>query len=430
MFPVLRTISAVVCAFALAIAAAPPADADVFRILDDPREAAQARVDLFQQAQSEIDALYFLARRDRITFAALSLLRDARRRGVGSVRLIVDANFQHIPKEVLAYLSDEGVQVRVYHPLTLRHPSWLFRRMHDKVVVVDGKRYITGGRNLAEAYFGLATKKNFVDRDVYVEGPSAEEADRYFEALWSSRDVATLQVHVSPEAKVRAAEMLDASVDTLVGKGFLELDTCHDWSAGQDTSPTVQFLHDPVVPADGERLTPQISEFFAGARESIVVESPYVIPSTSILQLLEKKAAEGVSVTIVTNSLRSTDGVLPQAAYLKNRRRVLRAGIDIREYKGRDTLHAKSAVIDGQIAMIGTYNVDPRSQNLNTEIMCVVDDAAAAEALLASIEQHKKNAWTIRAGRLPRERYPGVSRAARFRVWVAHLLLPLIQGQL
>src|SRR5687767_2859513 len=84
-----------------------PASGDVFRILDDDREAAQARVDLIQQAGREIHALYFLARNDRITFTALALLRDARRRGVPSVRLIVDANFHRIPKGVLAHLREE-----------------------------------------------------------------------------------------------------------------------------------------------------------------------------------------------------------------------------------------------------------------------------------------------------------------------------------
>src|SRR6185503_15138593 len=94
------------------------ASADVFRILDDPRDAAQARVDVIQQATTDISALYFLARNDRVTLAALALLCDARRRGVGSVRLIVDANFNRIPKAVLAHLTAEGVEIRVYHPLT------------------------------------------------------------------------------------------------------------------------------------------------------------------------------------------------------------------------------------------------------------------------------------------------------------------------
>src|SRR5687767_6309451 len=134
----------------LLLVVAATSNADVVRVLDDPRDAMQARVDIIQQSQQEVHALYFIARNDRIALGALALLRDARRRGVPSVRLIVDANFSHIPKAVLAHLRDEGVEVRVYHPMTLRHPNWIFRRMHEKVVVVDGARYITGGRNLAE----------------------------------------------------------------------------------------------------------------------------------------------------------------------------------------------------------------------------------------------------------------------------------------
>src|ERR1700756_2872037 len=199
-----RSVRAVFLLLSLLLAGA--AQADVFRLLDDDRQAAQARVDLIQQAGSEIDAGYFLAHNDRITITALALLRDARRRGVGRVRLIVDANFQHIPRAVLAHLRDEGVEVRVYHQITFRRPSWLFHRMHEKFVVVDGARYIAGGRNLAEEYFGLR-KRNFVDRDVYVDGPSAAEAERHFEELWGSGDVADLRVRVSEGEKRNASAL-------------------------------------------------------------------------------------------------------------------------------------------------------------------------------------------------------------------------------
>lgn len=418
---------AVFCALAGA------ARADVFRILDDPREAAQARVDLIQQAEREIHALYFLARNDRITLSALALLREARRRGVPSVRLIVDANFHRIPKAVLAHLRDEGVEVRVYHPLTLRHPSWLFRRMHEKVVVVDGERYITGGRNLAEAYFGMAKKKNYVDRDVYVEGASAAEADHHFDTLWSSEHVARLKVHVTRREKAAAEEMLDRVLyDLSCGHSFVKLDTGTDWSAGQRDVSTVAFLHDPVEPEDGDRLSVRLAGILESARTSIVIESPYLVPPKQLRELLEKKLAEGVYVQIVTNSLRSTDGVLPQAGYLKYRRRLARAGIDVREYKGPDPLHAKSAVIDGRIVLVGSYNIDPRSQNLNTEVMCVVEDEALAQELLESIDLHLQNAWRIHGNGRPAraERYPRVSHAKKVRAWFARFLLPIVENQL
>ena len=397
------------------------ASADVFRILDDPADALQARVDIIQQADSEIHALYFLARDDRVTLAALALLREARGRGVGSVKLIVDANFSHIPKAVLAHLRDEGVEVRVYHPITLRHPSWLWRRMHEKVVVVDGERYIAGGRNLAEAYFGMA-KKNYVDRDVYVEGLSAADAESHFEKVWSSKHVAELDVHVTARRKEQAKEALAHALEELQAAGMVTLNTGSNWSEGQRDVGEVRFLHDPLVPGKGERVGVQLAKLLDGAKESIVIESPYLVPSRALRELLQRKVAEGVSVTVLTNSLRSCDGILPQAGYLKYRGRLVRAGIDVREYKGPDMLHAKTAVIDGRIVIVGSYNLDQRSQNLDSEVVCITEDEEIARQVLASIDGHIENAWVIRGARLPR---------LSLRVWAARVLfVPLFEPQL
>jgi cardiolipin synthase C len=403
---------------ALVFAAA--ANADVLRILDDPSDAAQARVDVIQQARREINALYFLARDDRVTMTALALLRDAQRRGIVS-RLVVDAHFHHIPKSVLAHLRDEGVEVKVYHPLTLRHPSWIFRRMHEKLVVVDGARFITGGRNLAEAYFGLA-RKNYVDRDIYVEGASAADADAHFEELWSSIHVARLRVRVSASEKQRAAERLDALMDELrAGESFVRLDTGRDWSRDGVRVDGARFLHDPV--GEGTRVGTRMTEMFEQATQSIVIESPYFVPSRSLRAVLERKRAQGVRVQIVTNSFRSTDGLLPYAGYLKYGRRLVRHGVDVREYKGPDMLHAKSAVIDGQIIVIGSYNVDPRSHHLDLEAVCVARNERLAAELLAAIDEHARNAWKV-------ESAPPVPAAKALSLGAMRLILPLVEGQL
>jgi phosphatidylserine/phosphatidylglycerophosphate/cardiolipin synthase-like enzyme len=142
-------------------------------------------------------------------------------------------------------------------------------------------------------------------------------------------------------------------------------------------------------------------------------------------QLLLAKRAEGVDIVVLTNSLRSTDGLLPQAAYLKYRRRLARAGIQFHEYKGPDALHAKSIVVDGRVALIGSYNIDPRSRYLNTEVFCVAEDEEFARELHASIESHLEDSWTIRPAAEPR-----LSRVMSLRLWAARLLLPLIEPQL
>lgn len=389
------------------------ADADTVRILDDPREALQARADVIRQAKTRVTMLYFLARDDRVTLAVLALLRDARHRGVGDVRVIVDGSFHRIPKAVMAHLRDEGIEVRTYHPFDLRHPTWLLHRMHEKVIVADGERYITGGRNLDESYFGLSRKRNFLDRDVYVEGASAADADRRFEELWASKDVSRMGLHASRRAKREAAEHLGDALQEMTAAGFIDPDQTRDWRVGRMETSSVRFVPTPHV---GDVVVDALQS----AERSIVIESPYFIPPQFLREVLVKKLAEGVRVVVLTNSIRSTDGLLPQAAYLQYRHELARAGIDFREYKGPDTLHSKSIIIDGRLAMIGSYNIDPRSHFLNTEVMCVVDDEALAAELLRSVDVDTDNAWVI----------DPASRGISLRIWAMQLLLPLLEHQL
>ncbi len=409
--------------------AALPSRADRVRIIEDPAEAAQVRVDLLQQAETDVAVLYFLVRNDRVTLASLALLRDARRRGIESVRLLADANFTRIPKPLLAHLTNEGVQVRVYHPVDLLHPSWLFRRMHEKLTVVDRSRYVTGGRNLGEAYFGLA-KRNYADRDIYVAGDSAGEASRHFDAVWSSRHVDDLDVHVSAREIAEAAALLDGVMEEMRrGDSFVTLDTGRDWSDGAREAGEVRFVHDPVEYRRGARVANQILPILERAESSIVIESPYLVPSRAVRELFERKEREGVRVVVLTNSIHSTDGGLPFAAYVRHRRRLLRRGIEIYEYKGPDMLHAKSFVVDGKIVGVGSYNLDPRSQNLNTEVMCVSEDEEIAAELRDLIGIRIVNAWP--AGH-PHEDAPPISVARRLGEWLARalVLIPVVESQL
>ena len=169
----------------------------------------------------------------------------------------------------------------------------------------------------------------------------------------------------------------------------------------------------------------------AGEEVSILIESPYLIPSKEFLDLLASKVRSGVWVTIVTNSLRSSDGVLAQVGYLRYRRQVRRAGIAIWEFKGPDCLHAKSLVIDGRLAMIGSYNIDHRSEDLDHEVMSVADEPARARELRDLINIHMQNSWWVDGyGRLQRVQHWAGERGRRIRAWFARLLLPVIEPQL
>jgi putative cardiolipin synthase len=398
----------------LVLLLASAARADVVRILADDREAAQARVDLIRQAHQRIEVLYFMAKDDKMALAILQLLRDARRRGVPEVRMVIDGSFRRIPKAVLAHLRDEGVRVRTYHPFDLRHLNWMLRRMHEKVIVVDGKRYITGGRNLAEAYFGMGRTTNYRDLDIYVDGPSAADAERRFETVWGSRDVADLHGHVIGRTKREAARHLGDALEAMTRSGFIDLGPARDWSRGAVEVGPVRFL------AGRTDVGGDMAALIAAAKESVVIESPYFIPPRFFRELLLKKLADGVRIVVVTNSVRSTDGLLPQVAYLKYRGDLARAGIDFHEYKGPDCLHGKAIIVDGHVVMIGSYNIDPRSQYLNTEVTCVAENDELARELQALIDGHIENAWTIDAA----------PNASPLRVWALRLLLPILEHQL
>jgi putative cardiolipin synthase len=399
-------------ALSLVVLLAAAARADIVRILDKDQQAAQARVDLIRSAKDRIEVLYFIAKDDRVSAAMLQLLRDARRRGV-SVRMVIDGTFRRIPKGILAHLRDEGVVIRTYHPFDLRHLNWIDHRMHDKLIVVDGKRYITGGRNLDESYFGLSPKINYRDIDIYVDGDSAVDAERRFEQVWDSKDVAALHGHVTRRAKRDATEHLGDSLNEMVRSKFIDLGTPRDWSEGA--------LHDgPVKFVAGHGIGVYLTPLMAAAKESIVIESPYFIPPRFLRELLLKKLADGVRITVVTNSVRSTDGLLPQVGYLKYRGSLARAGIDFHEYKGPDCLHGKVILVDGRIAMVGSYNIDPRSEYLNTEVMAIAENEELARDLQQLIDRHIDNAWTIQTA----------PQAPALRLIAIQMLMPILEHQL
>jgi len=115
--------------------------ADRVRILATDRQAAEARVEMVLSAREEILASAFIFGDDPFTLTSLGLLRDAARRGV-RVQLIVDAQWNRIPRAVQAHLKAEGIEIREYHPFRFDRLHWVTRRMHDKMAVVDGRELL------------------------------------------------------------------------------------------------------------------------------------------------------------------------------------------------------------------------------------------------------------------------------------------------
>ena len=420
----------------LALLLPAPALADRVRILETDREAAEARVEMVLAARSEILAEYFIVGDDPFSLTSLSLLRDAARQGI-EVRMIVDAQWNKIPRAVEAHLLAEGIEIRLYHPFRLDKLHWITRRMHDKLLVVDGAALLAGGRNIESPYFGLGRqlrRRNYIDVDLQVEGDSAAEARRYFLELWESREVKKARTRATPGEMAEAARELDrhkAWLDARIEAARNDPDRRPAELA--EVGP-VRFLHDPVGRKGVDRgVGHELLDLLDSARESVVIESPYLVPSKALQRGLARTLARGVRVRILTNSLATTDNLWPQAGYAGHKKGLVRSGVELWEYAGPECLHSKVAVIDGETVIVGSYNLDPRSEHLNTELALVATDRALAGEMLRTMDEHLQQSVRIDEHGRPEgasERYPGVPCRKVWKLRALRLLTPFIKKQL
>ena len=433
--PARRLAPALAAAALLAALAAPAARGEAARLLLDAEGAAAARVERVLAAEREVLASTFIVGGEPLSLTALALLRDASRRGV-DVKLLVDAQWNKMPPAVAAHLLDEGVEIRLYHPFRWRRPGWITRRLHDKLLVVDGEALVAGGRNVESPYFGLGrqlSRRDYVDADVLLEGTVAAEARLYFLALWQSGHVRPAAPRAEAAARRQAAAELDRH------RGWLAARVAAEVAAGRTAPPlqpveAARLLHDPVA---GKTAGPGVAEALAAlldaAETSVAIESPYLVPTRQLEALLERTIARGVSVRILTNSLASTDNLWAQAGYVGERRELVAMGVELWELAGPESLHSKVAVLDGATAVVASFNLDPRSQRLNREVAVVIEDAELAGELAAWMDGHLSGAVRIDERGWPEGAdgpFPGVSRGKRLRLCLYRFLTPLIRSQL
>jgi putative cardiolipin synthase len=459
--------------------AAHPGHSGVY-VLESAEEALLARAWLARNAAKSIDVQYFIWSTDNIGILAAEALLAAADRGV-RVRVLVDDLLIDAPdKSLLALAKHPLIDIRIYNPRTsvgvplqtrLLNVVTDFRgvnqRMHDKIVLVDGKVAITGGRNMAAEYFDYHHGFNFRDRDVLLLGDGARVAQASFERFWSSPLAAQVeQLYDGLGLMQKNVGVDDAEVQKIY-RGLREYarapeNFAPEVRAAIEATPAsfgriarqtawteVEFISDQPGKNDnrfaldgGGATAIKLATLVEAAREKIVIQSPYLVLSDRALELFEQALARGVRVAISTNSMAATDNLPAFSGYRNQRDRLLRMGIGIHEYRpdprsrqgaiqrgvaatGKATvmsLHAKSMVVDSRIAYVGTFNLDPRSENLNTEVGVVIHDAAVARAVEEAIEQDMGPGESWNAATDDPDRHAPLAKRAKVR---ALQLLPL-----
>lgn len=443
-------------------------------ILEKGEEALIGRAWLTQHAARSIDVQYFIWSTDNIGILAAEQLLSAAERGV-SVRVLVDDFLIDAEDRTLLLLSAHpNVQIRIYNPKFVvgvglwdraKNSVTGFRdvnqRMHDKTAIFDGVAGITGGRNMAAEYFDFNHVFNFRDRDVLILGSAVRDMQQNFDEFWDSEFAVPVEkiledqlVGITSEDVVRRAADLHAYADDATNfepqireaidstpQFFPALMQAMVWG-------DVRFISDVPGKNDGAsgfggggESTNQLINAVKAAKKSILIQSPYLILPEGGVELFAQLIKQGVEIRISTNSLASTDNIPAFAGYSSQRSDLLEAGVGLYEFKPspaiRDqliaryprlaeydpifSLHAKSMVIDDAIIFIGTFNLDPRSTNLNTEVGVLIENPELARQLRESVERDIQpgNSWHTTADFDPDSQ---VGYGKRLQVWMFRLL--------
>lgn len=418
-------------------------------VLEDGSGSMVARAWLSEYAEKTIDIQYFIFSTDNVGLIACDYLIRAADRGV-KIRIIiddimVDADIQ----DILTFDSHENITVKIYNPGVnlgknifnkIKKFATDFRsanqRMHNKTFIVDGQVVITGGRNIADEYFDYDHEYNFRDRDILLLGKESEKVNASFSEFWNS-----------PLSK-KVAGIIKEKPENIYSEN--RFDNLHEYACNPDNFwpqirqrikalPTtfnaiknsekliwldsVAFISDDPGKNDGTNgllgggiSTSALIDLVRNAKSSIEIQTPYLI-TTELSQNLFREAVErGVKIRILTNSLASTDNIEAFSSYQTDRKKLLNTGVRIFEFRPDAAertkimtgelqekldhepifgLHAKSMVIDNKITVIGTFNLDPRSANLNTECIVVINSDEVSRGVLNGMEEEFKpeNSW-------------------------------------
>jgi len=451
--------------------------------LKDGPGAFAARVVLVNSAVSSIDLEYYIWHDDTTGGLMFDALRRAADRGV-RVRLLLDdlTTRGGLDSMLAALTAHTNVEVRLFNPFL--HRSFrsldyltdsfrLNRRMHNKSLTVDGVATIIGGRNIADEYFQAGDGLGYVDLDVLAIGAVVGEVSRSFDDFWQSGSSypASLLLEPAKPADLTRLDSLGARARSAPGserytRAIRDSELARDLAAGQLPfiwATTHLVVDDPAKglgkSAKGADLARRLEEtLHHRVGEELLIVSPFFVPRAIGRDMLIGLAQRGVSIRVLTNGAESADVDAACAAYRTYRKHLLKAGVDLFELKrgsGRTvseeahgaatSLHAKTIAIDRAQIFVGSFNFDPRSANLNTEIGLVIDSPELAGALSRSFEEavplhayeleldeEENIVWLERAAggeepqRLTHEPGAGFWR----RMWLGSLAILPIEGQL
>lgn len=419
-------------------------------LLENGDDALLARIHLIRHATETIDIQTFIWEADDSGIFVFAELLAAARRGV-RVRLLIDDLSLRKNAEYVAYIATvhPNIELRQYNPVASQISAnvlQLFKgyvlefgnvnqRMHTKAFIVDGRLGIAGGRNYSDEYFDRGAKRSFKDRDLLVAGPVAGAMTQVFEDFWRfelsvrSRDMkdvrdkleaGTVSVPVVAEeyaappqfhALSRCADNRDCVYERIVRQAY--------------PISNIEYVADAPGKSLGSARVPASTEslwqLIEGAEHSITLQSPYLVIGNQSVRRLKKlrRQKPDLVARVSTNSLAASDHFQAYAYSYKNKKSYLKSvRLQVFEFKPRPVdeqqfvseidsivrdkdyyvcVHGKTFIFDSRLIWLGSFNLDRRSSDLNTEAGFVIADESLAEDLeiLIGRDMAPQNAWTM-----------------------------------
>ena len=398
-----------------------------FYLLSDSLDSLAARLLLAKRAERSLDAQYYLITNDHVGFVFIGLLLDAADRGVRVRLLLDDIQTKGYDPGMAALDSHPNFEVRIFNPFSGRGSrvgdgltdfKRINRRMHNKSFTVDGQVTIIGGRNIAEEYFAGREDVNFGDPDVLGIGPVVGDVERMFDTYWNHRAALPVPAFAKmPEDPAKELERLRERIaqarDEIASTRYAAAvrKEVEEWIASDLSLYTwapYEVVYDSPDKARGSTakgaasIVDPLRETVQSAREGLIFISPYFVPRESGIDSFRELKEKGLRIRVITNSLASTNHSVVHSGYAPSRRRLLKMGVELYEVRpgarvsgtrragnvsAKGSLHTKAFVVDRQKLFVGSFNLDPRSAKLNTELGVIIESPELASLSVDWIDE-------------------------------------------
>lgn len=372
-------------------------------VVEKNGDALLQRIRLIKNAEKEIVLSTFAFHSDNSGKIVIGALREAADRGV-KVKVLTDGFESWVAMEFNPFFhalsSHKNIEVKLYNRANPLKPWTLMGRMHDKYLVADRKTYMLGGRNTYDYFLGdFPGHKNY-DRDVFVhcENPtsesSVEELLRYFERVWELNicsDFHEKEKLAEKKSVQEAAQEADKCYKAYFAEN--EAGICdRDYTKNTFETEKIALISNPIHTGAKEPIAwYEMGEVMKRASERVKIHTPYIICNDAMYNTWKEIAEAVPDFAVMTNSVTNNGNAFGASDYEKHKKEILDTGIDIWEYEGGISYHGKSVLVDDDISMVGSFNMDMRSAYLDTELMLVIRSKEINRQLETNLEEYEKD---------------------------------------